>query len=117
MKPYITLLTLGVSDLEKTLIFYRDGLGLETEGIIGTEFENGAVAFFKLQNGLQLALYPKTSLAKDANISVDTMGTQSFSIAHNVLKREEVNLIMNQAAKAGANIVKPAQDTFYGGYA
>src|SRR5712691_10997559 len=106
MKPRVTVITLGVDDLNKSLAFYRDGLGLETEGIIGTEFEYGAVAFFKLQNGLQLALYPKTSLAKDANISVDAIGTQSMSLAHNVLKREEVNLIMNQAAKAGAKIVK-----------
>jgi uncharacterized protein len=56
MKPRITLLTLGVDDLEKSLAFYRDGLGLPTEGIVGKEFEHGAVAFFDLQNGLKLAL-------------------------------------------------------------
>jgi uncharacterized protein len=53
MKPRITVITIGVDDLEKSLRFYRDGLGLETEGIIGTEFEHGAVAFFDLQAGLQ----------------------------------------------------------------
>ena len=117
MKPHITLLTLGVNDLGKSLTFYRDGLGLPTEGIVGTEFEDGAVVFFKLQNGLQLALYPKTSLAKDAKVTYkDDGGTQSFSIAHNVMSKDEVDSILEQAKKAGAKITKPAQNTFYGGY-
>jgi uncharacterized glyoxalase superfamily protein PhnB len=117
MKPQITIITLGVSNLEKALVFYRDGLGLETEGIVGTEFEYGAVAFFKLKNGLQLALYPKASLAKDANVSVNDMGTLSFSIGHNVMNKDEVNKIMEKAKNAGARITKSAQDTFWGGYA
>src|SRR5262252_5086577 len=65
MKPRITVLTLGVDDLERSLVFYRDGLGLATEGIVGGEFEYGAVAFVNLQNDLLLALWPRTSFARD----------------------------------------------------
>lgn len=68
MKPRISLITLGVDDLERALMFYRDGLGLKTEGIIGTEFEHGAVAFFELQAGLKLALWPRQSLAHDTGL-------------------------------------------------
>ena len=64
MKPRITVLTLGVDDLQRAVRFYRDGLGLTTEGIVGTEFEYGAVAFFDLQAGLKLALWPRRSLAR-----------------------------------------------------
>lgn len=71
MKPRITLITLGVDDLERAVRFYRDGLGLKTEGIVGKEFEHGAVAFFDLQSGLKLALWPRSSLAHDAGIDVD----------------------------------------------
>ena len=70
MKPRITLLTLGVDDLERAVTFYRDGLGLSTKGIVGGEFENGAVAFFELQSGLQLALWPRTSIAHDTGLPV-----------------------------------------------
>ena len=72
MKPSISVITLGVNDLEKSLAFYRDGLGLQTNGIIGTEFKgdetnpSGALVMFELQNGFILALYPRTDLAKDA---------------------------------------------------
>ena len=68
MKPRITLITLGVDDLQKAVRFYRDGLGLKTEGIVGTQFEYGAVAFFDLQAGLKLALWPRTSMAHDVYI-------------------------------------------------
>jgi len=71
MKPRITLITLGVDDLERAVRFYRDGLGLETEGIVGAAFESGAVAFFDLQPGLKLALWPRQSTARDAGIPVD----------------------------------------------
>ncbi|MBX5475480.1 MAG: VOC family protein, partial [Thermoleophilia bacterium] len=70
MKPRIKVITVGVDDLEKSLAFYRDGLGLPTQGIIGTEFEDGAVAFFNLNDDLILALYPRAALAKDAKIPV-----------------------------------------------
>jgi len=117
MKPRVTLITLAVDDLERAVRFYRDGLGLETEGIIGQEFEYGAVAFFDLQSGLRLALWPRQSLAHDSGLSVGEPSATDFCLAHNVSSKEEVDAVMAQAASAGALIVKPAQDTFYGGYA
>jgi len=117
MKPRITLITLGVDDLERSLRFYRDGLGLSTEGIVGTQFEYGAVAFFDLQAGLKLALWPRTSLALDAGIGVTPKSATEFSLAHNVRSKAEVDAVMAQAARAGARVLTPAHDTFYGGYA
>mgnify|MGYP001550888566 CR=1 FL=1 len=117
MKSRISVFTLGVADLEKSVAFYRDGLGLETEGIIGKEFEYGSVAFFELQNGLKLALWPKKRISKDTNIAEQTPSSLEFTIGHHVNSKEEVDLVMEQAEKAGARIIKPAQDTFYGGYA
>jgi len=117
MKPRISILTLSVADLEKSVEFYRDGLGFKTEGIIGTEFEYGAVAFFDLENGLKLALWPRKSLSKDTDIAEQAPSSLEFSIGHNVNSKEEVDLAMAQAENAGAKIVKPAQNTFYGGYA
>jgi len=117
MKPRITLITICVDDLEKSLRFYRDGLGLATEGIIGTEFENGSVAFFELQGGLKLAIYPRKSLAKDSGLPLQKPSTTEFSIGHNVSSKAEVDAVMRQAGAAGAVIVKPAQDVFWGGYA
>jgi catechol 2,3-dioxygenase-like lactoylglutathione lyase family enzyme len=117
MKPRISVLTLAVSNLEKSVEFYRDGLGLSTEGIIGKEFEYGAVAFFDLQNGLKLALWPRKSIANDTGIPLQNPSTLEFTIGHNVADKEEVDLVMQLAEKAGAKIVKPASDTFWGGYA
>ena len=117
MKPRITLITLGVDDLERSLAFYRDGLGLKTEGIIGTQFEHGAVVFFDLQGGCKLALWPRASLAHDSGLPVGPPSATEFAIAHNVSSRAEVDAVMAEARRAGAIIVKPAQDTFYGGYA
>ncbi len=111
------MITIGVDDLEKAVRFYRDGLGLSTGGIVGKEFEHGAVAFFDLQAGLKLALWPRSSLAHDAGIGLDRRSSTEFSIGHNVSSKGEVDGVMAQAAKAGAVIVKPAQDTFWGGYA
>ena len=117
MKARITLLTLGVDDLERAVRFYRDGLGWKTEGIIGKEFEHGAVAFFDLAGGLRLALWPRKSLAHDTGLPVGAKSATEFSIAHNVSSKAEVDAVMAHAAKAGAGIVKRAHDTFYGGYA
>ena len=117
MKPHITLLTLGVDDLERAVAFYRDGLGFPTEGIVGTEFEHGAVAFFQLDSGLRLALWPRRSLAHDAGLPVGPASTTEFAIAHNVGSRAAVDAVIAEAKAAGAAIVKPAADTFYGGYA
>jgi len=117
MKARITLITLGVDDLQRAVAFYRDGLGLKTPGIVGEEFENGAVAFFDLQNGLKLALWPRRSMANDSGLSLGTPNSTDFTLAHNVMSKGEVDVVMQQARDAGAEIVKPAQDTFYGGYA
>jgi catechol 2,3-dioxygenase-like lactoylglutathione lyase family enzyme len=117
VKPRITLITLGVDDLERAVRFYRDGLGLKTDGIVGTQFEYGAVAFFDLQAGLRLALWPRASLAHDAGIRVTPQSATEFCLAHNLRSKPEVDAIMAQAARAGARVVKVADDTFYGGYA
>jgi len=117
MKPRITVVTLGVDDLERSLKFYRDGLGLRTEGILGTEFEHGAVAFFDLQHGLKLAIWPRKSLAHDCGLPPAAPSATEFSIGHNVASKAEVDALMAQAKGAGATIVKSAQDTFWGGYA
>ncbi len=117
MKQRITLVTIGVDDLERSLAFYRDGLGLTTEGIVGEEFEHGAVAFFDLDNGAKLALWPRRSLAHDAGIPETPPSPTDFSIGHNVNSREEVDETMAQAKRAGATVIKPARETFWGGYA
>jgi uncharacterized protein len=117
MKPRITVLTLGVDDLERALRFYRDGLGLPTDGIIGKEFEYGAVAFFKLHGGLALAVWPRKSLAHDSGVPIAAVSSTEFSIGHNVRSRDEVDAVMQQAKAAGAVIVKTARETFWGGYA
>ena len=117
MKPRITVVTVGVDDLERSVRFYRDGLGLQTEGIVGTEFAHGAVAFFDLEHGLKLALWPRASLAHDARLVQTPPSPTEFSLGHNVASRQEVDAAMAQARAAGAVIVKPAADTFYGGYA
>ena len=117
MKSRITLLTLGVDDLERAVTFYRDGLGIPTKGIVGTEFEHGAVAFFELQSGLQLALWPRDSIAHDTGILASAHSPTDFTIGHNVRSPEEVDAVMGQAKRAGARIVKPAAKTFWGGYA
>lgn len=117
MQPRISVLTLGVDDLERAVAFYRDGLGLVTDGIVGTEFEHGAVAFFDLEGGLKLALWPRESLAHDSGLDVAPPSPTDLSIGHNLSSRSEVDGTMDQAERAGATIVKPAADTFWGGYA
>jgi catechol 2,3-dioxygenase-like lactoylglutathione lyase family enzyme len=117
MRPRITLLTLGVDDLERSVAFYRDGLGFKTKGIIGKEFDNGAVAFFNLQEGLKLALWPRKSLSIDTGLPQKEPSALEISIGHNVASAAEVDGVMQKAAQAGATIVKAAQATFYGGYA
>ncbi|MGH7561736.1 MAG: VOC family protein [Gemmatimonadales bacterium] len=117
MKPRISLLTLAVDDLERALQFYRDGLGLATKGIVGTEFEHGIVAFFQLQSGLQLAVWPRASMAADTGLTLSPGGPPQFTIGHNVNSRDEVDAVMDQAQRAGASMLKPAGQTFWGGYA
>lgn len=97
MKPRISVFTLGVDDLERAVIFYRDGLGLPTEGIIGKELEHGAVAFFDLSSALKLAVWPRDDLAWDTGLPKTTLSPTAFAIGHNVVRKEEVDeLIPNQ---------------------
>ncbi|MEC4719989.1 VOC family protein [Noviherbaspirillum sp. CPCC 100848] len=117
MKPRISVITLGVDDLERAVRFYRDGLGLESEGIVGKEFEYGAVAFFNLQPGLRLAVWPRKSIAHDTGLAQDPPCATGLTLGHNVSSKDEVDAVMEQARLAGAVIVKPAQDNFWGGYA
>jgi catechol 2,3-dioxygenase-like lactoylglutathione lyase family enzyme len=117
MRARITLITLGVDDLDRAVRFYRDGLGLETPGVVGTEFEHGAVAFFDLQKGLKLALWPRKSIAHDTGVPPGKSNPTDFTIGHNVSSKAEVDAVMEQARRAGAVIVKPAHETFWGGYA
>ena len=116
MKPRITLITLGVDDLDRAVAFYR-ALGFVTEGIIGTEFEYGAIAFFDLQRGLRLALWPRKSLAHDSGLALTPAANTDVCLAYNVSSRGEVDEALRQATAAGAVIVKAAHETFYGGYA
>ena len=117
MRARISLITLGVDDLERSLAFYRDGLGWPTEGIVGQQFEHGAVAFFDLEQGQRLALWPRASLAHDSGLPPAPGSPTGFCLAHNVGSRLEVDEAMGQAQRAGAVVVKPPRDTFWGGYA
>ena len=117
MKPRISVITLCVDDLERAVTFYRDGLGLPTKGIVGTEFEHGAVAFFDLQPGLKLALWPRASLAAETGAALAPRAATECLVSHNVGSRAEVDAVMAQAMSAGARILKPAHETFWGGYA
>lgn len=117
MQPRITVVTLGVADLARAVAFYRDGLGWPTEGIVGEEFEHGAVAFFELQPGLRLALWPRASIAHDSGLPLVAPSATEMTLAHNFDSREAVDDAMLRARDAGARIVKPAHDTFWGGYA
>jgi len=117
MKARVTVITLGVDDLDRSVHFYSRGLGFPTEGVVGREFEFGAVAFFDLQPGLRLALWPRSSLARDSGLEASEASPTDLSLGHNVDSREEVDAAMARAQAAGARIVKPARETFWGGYA
>ena len=110
MEPRISIITLGVADLPRAVAFYRDGLGL-------TLFDDNteSIAFFQ-NKGTWLALYPKSALAADVGISAEGSGFSGVTLAHNVRTKEEVDDLLAVAVSAGAALVKPAQDTFWGGY-
>ena len=117
MKPRISVITLGVDSLERALAFYRDGLGWPTKGIVGREFEHGAVAFFPLAGGVTLALWAQADIAQDTGLRPGPVSPTGFVLAHNVRQRDEVEAVMAAAERAGAEVVKRPQDTFYGGFA
>ena len=122
MQPRIHVITLAVEDLDRALSFYRDGLGLKSEGIIATEFvgdeENaaGAIAMFQLHGGLILSVYPRTELAKDAKVPLEPPTSGGFSIGHVVANREEVDSVLRAAQAAGATLTGPAHDRPWGIY-
>jgi catechol 2,3-dioxygenase-like lactoylglutathione lyase family enzyme len=109
MEPRITLITLGVSHLERSIRFYRDGLGLPMmDGPDG-------IAFFETL-GTRLSLYPRESLAEDATVPAEGSGFRGFALAHNVRSTEDVDQVLAQAVEAGARLLKPGQKVFWGGY-
>ena len=110
MKPRISMITLGVSDLDAARHFYEEGLGLPR---MLTDDDN--VVFFPLQ-GTWLGLYPRNALAQDATVAAAGDGFSGITLAHNVASREAVDQLLAQAVKAGARLIKPAQDVFWGGY-
>ena len=116
MKPRVSVITIGVDNLEKSLVFYSEGLGFPTEGIIGKEFEHGAVAFFDLQPGLKLAIWSRKDLAYETKVKLHNPSPTEFTLGHNVNSKAEVDAVMDKAKKAGATITDPAHDTFWGGY-
>jgi catechol 2,3-dioxygenase-like lactoylglutathione lyase family enzyme len=118
MKQRLHVITLGVDDLERSLKFYRDGMGLKTEGIFGADIhERGAVVFYNMENGLILATWPRANMAWDSDAPQGAASATEFTIGHGVASREEVDEVIAQARAAGANIPKAPHDTFYGGYA
>lgn len=122
MKPRINVITLAVDDLERALKFYRDGLGLPSEGIIGTEFEgdatnpSGAIALFELHGDLIFALYPRTELAKDAKRQQGTPNSTEFSLGYAVSSKEEVDIVLQKAEATGATITDYPHDRPWGIY-
>lgn len=122
MEPRIHVITLAVDDLDRALAFYRDGLGLESPGVIGTEFEGndatpaGAAAMFQLRGGLILSLYPRTELAKDANVPLAPSKSGEFSIGHLVSDRSDVDALLAKAQAAGATLTGPPHDRPWGIY-
>ena len=109
MKPHITIITLGVEDLQRAIDFYETGLGLPRKD------ESESIAFFEM-TGTILALYPREELAEDITISSEGIGFQGFTLAHNVASPEEVDSTLTEAVAAGAELVKPGQKASWGGY-
>jgi catechol 2,3-dioxygenase-like lactoylglutathione lyase family enzyme len=112
MEPRISIITLGVADLARAVRFYRDGLGFPT-----AYKEGDGIAFFQT-GGARLALYPRKALAEDVGPDIDPgkPGFGGVTLAHNVRTKAEVAGVLALAERAGAAIVKPAQDSFWGGH-
>jgi catechol 2,3-dioxygenase-like lactoylglutathione lyase family enzyme len=118
MRASVRVITIGVADLERSLAFYRDGLGFATEGIVGTEFEGGAVVFIELAGGISLALYPLAELRKSAGLPPvkEPVGEARFTLGHNVASAEEVDAVLAEARAAGAPYATQGAKTAWGGY-
>lgn len=109
MEQRISLLTLGVGDLEKSRAFY------ERLGWKRSVKDAKGVAFFQA-GGVVLSLYPRADLAKDANVAAEGSGFPGFALAHNVRTKDEVDAVLAEASAAGATILRPGGDAFWGGY-
>lgn len=109
MEARVSLVTLGVEDLERALGFYRDGLGWPLSSV-GSE----DVAFFRT-GGVVLALYRRNLLADDVGVPAEGTGFSGVTLAHNVVEREDVDTVLDEATVAGATLVKAAEDIFWGG--
>lgn len=122
MDARIDVITLAVANLDRALAFYRDGLGLQTPGVIGTEFVGddnapaGAIATFELRGGLIMALYPRAELAKDANVPLAPPTPGEFSIGHLVSSKADVDALLAQAQAAGATLTDQPHDRPWGIY-
>jgi len=124
VEPRVDVITLAVEDLERALRFYRDGLGFESRGVIGTQWTdeesgaNGAIAVFKLESGLLLSLYPRSDLAKDAAIPAGPARPGEFSLGQLVQSRAEVDELIEKAEAAGAAVTTPRDRPWgiYSGY-
>ena len=109
MEPRVSIITLGVEDLDRAVAFYRDGLGWPVSGA-----SNEGIAFFKTR-GTVLALYPRKELAADVKTEPEGGGFSGFTLAHNVVEKERVDSVLEEVAAVGARIVKEAEDVFWGG--
>jgi predicted lactoylglutathione lyase len=124
VEPRVDVITLAVEDLERALRFYRDGLGFESSGVVGTQWTdeesgaNGAIAVFKFQSGLLLSLYPRSDLAKDAAIPAGPARPGEFSLGQLVQSRAEVDELIEKAEAAGAAVTTPRDRPWgiYSGY-
>ena len=116
MKARISIITIGVDDLQRALVFYRDGLGFPTRGIVGTEYEHGAVAFFDLLNGQKLAVWSRKDMAHEAKVPLGSRSATEFSLGHLVRNKAEVDALIEQARRAGAVVTDPPHDAFWGEY-
>ena len=111
MKPKISLITLGVHDLQRAIRFYREGLGLPEH-----ETDSEEVAFFKME-GAWLSLFPHEALSRDIGIADDApSGFSGITLAHNVASQAAVDQVIEQAVAAGAELIKPGEEVFWGGY-
>jgi uncharacterized protein len=122
MRAEIFFITLAVDDLARSVAFYRDGLGWPTEGIVGQQFHDavtgadGAIALFTLAGGLQLGLYERTNLAKDAGLPPGPPSSTEFSLGIPAASAAEVDELLRQAEVAGARLPAPAHLRPFGVY-